>query len=760
MAEAKAGGMIEFAKLAEMARRGLARERGRALEPPEATILSKEALDLIEKAASEGLAPPDARKSYGERMSSSQAKRLGEIRDAVFAGGGEATRERLRGAQEDLARRYASALCRVSEDGKALALAGGEALVWVGEEGQLRCAVTRDLEEAAGAPAGADAQSLALRALGEWILKRKPSRQAGGSDSELGFSQHLMEQLAEFDKSDLLRERLGLAARDAIGMPPKGKRKPEGAAMGFLEAFARCFYASTRVPSDLAQNYGARLSWSLRSLPDAEAGKAMSDWKALMDLGGRFGAMRSGARSKAVEIAAGRLEEFMRQAGAESALEGLRLAAPSPRRRYSIAEIAEATQGREKFEAAAKVAREAKGAGAFSLMAARALGLEIGDGVVGQVKGELKREGLITEGGWKKLAEALSGGTDLAERLIMPGLSEALRILEGTEGTPERRRERSREALLTALREPLSAFSLAAAAGASAETALSVTTAEVGHSDRQALRGLMGLGLPEARVGTPEAAKNYAQEWEAKEARKGTICAGLLRRADKAGIQTALTEWGMCWDWLSRAGAEGVWQSLPEKPDWAYLMNRQRQWHEMILAKQRGDQEKLRWTPAVGKLKGEGGEIEAVELSDAYALWEEGQQMSHCVSSYSDGCKRGLSRIFSIRDEEGRRLATLEIKPASQGDGKAEDDGSAKLADLWPESAGKEPNRFRTAQLRGKCNAGVTDERVIALAEEVARKASDRLAKDWRRARGEEQPEQLDLMGSAEPEQAKAPAGP
>jgi len=55
-----------------------------------------------------------------------------------------------------------------------------------------------------------------------------------------------------------------------------------------------------------------------------------------------------------------------------------------------------------------------------------------------------------------------------------------------------------------------------------------------------------------------------------------------------------------------------------------------------------------------------------VELLNSDDLYEEGQEMSHCVGEYVDECIAGTSAIFSLRKIENghfKRLATIEIHP-------------------------------------------------------------------------------------------------
>lgn len=62
-----------------------------------------------------------------------------------------------------------------------------------------------------------------------------------------------------------------------------------------------------------------------------------------------------------------------------------------------------------------------------------------------------------------------------------------------------------------------------------------------------------------------------------------------------------------------------------------------------------------------------------VELSNREALVEEGLSMQHCVSTYPCRCAKG-TRVFSIRNLENQRLATLALTSRLIGNSKADED--------------------------------------------------------------------------------------
>lgn len=738
------GALMNFVELALSQRESIRTERGQRKIPLESAVLTEKALELIETARSQRIAPPAAAEedSRWERHTEGSARLIVALREEIVASGFVS---RLETAREALAERLADLLCKESEDGTAASLAGGSALLWADESGELRARATRGIEEEAGVAGAGDEREPIL---GAYLLDTRATLpdSAEGQENRM-FREHFATGSRLLLDSPKVKEAIKRLHREAIGLPAISKAAPKGE-MGSNEAFARIFFGRSRIPEEFGGSRYRYLKSSATSGLEADLAKeAGSAWNDIVEYGRMMGRMRSQALDLALGKASERLSRVVAKSDAIETLMALRLADPTPGGR-SLSEIAEASRRRELAERSKRIASEAPGIGAFCLLASRLLGLEVGDSLTGQVKAELKREGLVTEGGWKKLAEALrEGSSEKAEDLIGPATR---RALQKKDAAPMARREEAgREALLSELKGPLAAFSLAATAGVEAKVALGLIDAlgKAGRADEAAFRSLMGVGLPQRQVATPEQAKAFVMEWEAKEARKGTVCAGLIRRAAAAGAPTALSEWGLCWDWLTRA-EEGSWSGLPEKPDWALLMSRQRQWHEMMLARQRGDKEKLAWAPAAGKI--DGGALVAEELCDGYRLWEEGKAMSHCVSSYAAECARGDSRIFSIRNEEGERLATLQIAPERHASGSVE--GAERPADIWPMGTGDRENRFRVIQLRGKCNASIQDPAVKDFAEEIAKKAGEALAVDWKK--------KLEEIAKGEPKEASAPKGP
>ncbi len=68
----------------------------------------------------------------------------------------------------------------------------------------------------------------------------------------------------------------------------------------------------------------------------------------------------------------------------------------------------------------------------------------------------------------------------------------------------------------------------------------------------------------------------------------------------------------------------------------------------------------LRWESLIGPF--EAGDYQVVPLTSSNELREEGELMSHCIGRrYHRWCHVGAVRVFSIRDLDGRRIATASL---------------------------------------------------------------------------------------------------
>lgn len=140
------------------------------------------------------------------------------------------------------------------------------------------------------------------------------------------------------------------------------------------------------------------------------------------------------------------------------------------------------------------------------------------------------------------------------------------------------------------------------------------------------------------------------------------------------------------------------------KASWEWFMRQQREWHEAIdLAerlKLKARTEDNSWESALQEVVVKGYKI--IPLTSSYELIDEGKDMHHCVGSYSENCLEGNSRIFSIRDKENNKIATLELRFTTYFSGKTQ-------------------HGWVVNQCRGVCNGDVSAE-LKTVAEEVARK--------------------------------------
>lgn len=76
--------------------------------------------------------------------------------------------------------------------------------------------------------------------------------------------------------------------------------------------------------------------------------------------------------------------------------------------------------------------------------------------------------------------------------------------------------------------------------------------------------------------------------------------------------------------------------------------------------KRKSRKRNLRWQSLIGPF--EAGDYQVVPLISSNELREEGELMAHCVGlRYHRWCHVGAVRVFSIRDLDGRRVATASI---------------------------------------------------------------------------------------------------
>ncbi|WP_299883279.1 PcfJ domain-containing protein [uncultured Lacinutrix sp.] len=125
------------------------------------------------------------------------------------------------------------------------------------------------------------------------------------------------------------------------------------------------------------------------------------------------------------------------------------------------------------------------------------------------------------------------------------------------------------------------------------------------------------------------------------------------------------------------------------------LLNQTQEWHRSVYLKEKG--EEFSWSSSGIKplyfeetLDNKKVIYKTEELLSSGELYDEGNEMQHCVSEYDDDCDEGRCSIFSLRQEiEGKpmkRLVTLEIELPSytivQAKAKCNQDPDSKSVEL------------------------------------------------------------------------------
>ncbi|QFX95981.1 hypothetical protein DLNHIDIE_00127 [Acidithiobacillus thiooxidans ATCC 19377] len=72
-----------------------------------------------------------------------------------------------------------------------------------------------------------------------------------------------------------------------------------------------------------------------------------------------------------------------------------------------------------------------------------------------------------------------------------------------------------------------------------------------------------------------------------------------------------------------------------------------------------------------------------VELVCTKDLWEEGEIMDHCVDQYDEDCRSGRSRLFSVRNHQGARVSTLELRPGRGSFVRVNGEKKPKFSHYW-----------------------------------------------------------------------------
>lgn len=318
------------------------------------------------------------------------------------------------------------------------------------------------------------------------------------------------------------------------------------------------------------------------------------------------------------------------------------------------------------------------------------------------------------------------------------------------------------------------AFNCAAANGVSGSSASVVAAA---FRRKRTSDALFSEGISSLNVASVDACLFFAREDEAKAKRMPKVFKEACARFEKlnkswldatargdaelplTGAEAIESEIGDLSDWL-RSSEHGIWQNLPEAPTWGQLSRRSAEWHQEVAARAadmaarqeavaKAKAEELRlnpflpsagehWAAVLGTHSREGWE--AVELTSQAQLTEEGQAMSHCVSSYASRCRNGELRIFSIK-LNGERKCTMELS------------ANKNLAILG------EASEFSITQNKGAHNAGVTNLAAKAFCQEVVAAADASWSIGWR-AREAAKAEEKEKKKSTQPRERSAARKP
>lgn len=167
------------------------------------------------------------------------------------------------------------------------------------------------------------------------------------------------------------------------------------------------------------------------------------------------------------------------------------------------------------------------------------------------------------------------------------------------------------------------------------------------------------------------------REMRAKSALAERFDAALLERAEaliesknakgvslgvKGAVKALKADLALVEDWAAdRPGA--FFTDLDPKLRWSTLRRGQERWHEE--ARHRDAAVGKGWRAALGSWSDASGEWAAEELLTPRELSLEGKAMRHCVGSYSEQCRNGSSRIFSIK-KNGVRALTAQFSASKQ----------------------------------------------------------------------------------------------
>jgi hypothetical protein len=164
-------------------------------------------------------------------------------------------------------------------------------------------------------------------------------------------------------------------------------------------------------------------------------------------------------------------------------------------------------------------------------------------------------------------------------------------------------------------------------------------------------------------------------------------------------------------DWIQREQPQ--FDSNQQKAPWTWFIRQQKDWHERMQLLKRESLKKEYWESLLDTFEYEGYTI--IPLTSSLMLFDEGKEMKHCVGSYSNDCKFGFSRIFSIM-KDNKKLATCEIRAFETLS--SLNNWNSRTSNL-PQSPNGD-GAWTVRQVRGPCNDEV-DSKIIAVSEHIAK---------------------------------------
>lgn len=190
-------------------------------------------------------------------------------------------------------------------------------------------------------------------------------------------------------------------------------------------------------------------------------------------------------------------------------------------------------------------------------------------------------------------------------------------------------------------------------------------------------------------------------------------------------------EWDQVKDWYSAAGRNLTPDANQLKAKWTWFVRNSEAWHEEIQHQQTlrrmeaRKEELVTWESALEAHTHK--DFEFVPLLSSADLYTEGKEQVHCVggTGYISRCKNGKSMIWSIRNDQGARVATLEINQDEHNE-----------------------DRYYRGQLKGKRNTEVTPE-VEKAADGLVKRYNDAI-KAFRKKQADEKKAREEAIRLAE----------